>query len=553
MILTWLLALAPAIAVAQGVPAPAEQPLPRDVRREVVERWNGAVEFRAVDRTSIDSSQTVDGDVAVLRGPLTIAGHVHGDVLAINSDVILLPAARIDGSLLVVGGEIEGQNAAHVEHGIRIYRQSLAYRQDGDRIVGIDQDDAAVTENWWRRFERHREDNWTDVLRVVQAGPYNRVEGLPIELGPALQRRTPWGSVLVNAAAILRTGSTFDSDRGDVGHAFRGEVRAGHDGGIGIGVRAFNAVAPIEAWQLSNLETALAAFVAHRDYRDYYERHGGNAYVTLFGARNLSLTGAFGEERWTSRETRRPFSLFDNDDRWRANPQVNEGLFHIGSLSLGFDTRTDPDDPWSGWFMSADAEHGRGGDVDYTRGFFDVRRYNRLGPKAQLNLRLVAGGWLGGDPLPFERRLSVDGPGALPGYGFRAAHAGPDVGTCNSGVITPVAAACDRIALAQIEYRGDLRIGFLEDWQDWPRRYHSAHGDVTWVVFADAGRGWRVSDGAPGVANITYGGGTLPSLSTFRSDIGAGLDFSGVGIYGAKSMSAPSEPMNFFVRLMHRF
>jgi hypothetical protein len=39
--------------------------------------------------------------VAVLNGPLTIAGHVRGRVLAINSDVILLRGARIDGELLV--------------------------------------------------------------------------------------------------------------------------------------------------------------------------------------------------------------------------------------------------------------------------------------------------------------------------------------------------------------------------------------------------------------------------------------------------------------------
>jgi len=69
-------------------------------------------------------------------------------------------------------------------------------------------------------------------------------------------------------------------------------------------------------------------------------------------------------------------------------------------------------------------------------------------------------------------------------------------------------------------------------------------------LFADAGRGWRT--GTPD-GTLTYGNGTLPPLSTFRSDIGLGLDLGGIGIYAAKSVSTPAEPVNFFVRLRHRF
>jgi hypothetical protein len=89
------------------------------------------------------------GDVAVLRGPLTIAGHVTGSVLAVNSDVLLRPTARIDGQLLVVGGEVEGRNASRVDGAIRIYRQSLAYREDGQRIVATDEESVADDESWW--------------------------------------------------------------------------------------------------------------------------------------------------------------------------------------------------------------------------------------------------------------------------------------------------------------------------------------------------------------------------------------------------------------------
>src|SRR5581483_6077763 len=132
---------------------------------------------------------------------------------------------------------------------------------------------------------------------------------------------------------------------------------------------------------------------------------------------------------------------------------------------------TDPLDPWSGWLVDADVEYGRGPSrvlppggfhsftEDYARGLFDIRRYNRLGPSAQLNMRVVLGGWLDGGLLPLQRRVSVDGPGTIPGFGFRSTHAGFDRGNCNSHPGdngTP--AMCDRVALAQVEYRGDLKV-----------------------------------------------------------------------------------------------
>ena len=73
---------------------------------------------------------------------------------------------------------------------------------------------------------------------------------------------------------------------------------------------------------------------------------------------------------------------------------------------------------------------------------------------------------------------------------------------------------------------------------------------MSWVLFADAGRGWLVDHDGSGVG---LGSATLPTLSTFRTDIGLGLDVMGVGVYCAKALSDPSEPVKFFVRLRHRF
>ena len=557
--------------------------LPPDVSREAAALFNASTGLRLTGPIEIERGREVFGDVAVLNGPITIGGHIAGRVIAINSDVILRPSARIDGDLLVVGGDVEGRDVAQIGGEIRIYRDPLRYRQEGDQIVAERDSLWAEGDPWWRRWEHRRADRSWSRLQVASAGAYNRVEGLPINLGPQLNRTTGWGSARLDAYAIFRTGSSFSTHEDDVGHNVRGELRIGRFEGFSLGGRLFNVVEGVEPWQLSDLEVGLASFLAHRDYRDYYQRHGGSASASLFAWRGVSLTGGFSDERWLTRDTRNPFTLFRSEIDWRPNPAVDQGRMHIATGTFIIDTRNDDENPLSGWRISADWERGVGTlqrvdlttvgsttswtaptELTYSRGFLDLRRYNRVSPGAQLNLRALIGGWLSGDPLPIERRLSVDGPGVMPGFGFRSDRSGADLGTCNVGATFPgQPALCDRIALLQAEYRGDLHFDFHPDWESQddagirardesaPRaRARHFHRDGTWVVFADAGRGWLV--GAPD-GTLTYASGRIPSFSTFRSDIGAGLDFGGVGFYMAKAMSSSEEPLRLFVRLRHRF
>jgi hypothetical protein len=186
--------------------------------------------------------------------------------------------------------------------------------------------------------------------------------------------------------------------------------------------------------------------------------------------------------------------------------------------------------------------------IRYARSFVDLRRYNRVSPDAQLNMRLVAGGWMNGDPLPLQRRFSVDGPGALPGYDFRST-ATMGALTCTSfGFVPGTPGQCDRMALAQVEYRGDLHFDLFTNWDD--DDYMRSHSTGVWVFFADAGRGWLVGEPSD---SLTYSRNELPPLSTFKTDLGVGLDFDVLGVYVAKAMTAPRQPANFFVRIKHRF
>lgn len=537
--------------------------LPRDVAREATRLFNETAAMRSTGRVEIDEDRVVDGDLAVLNGPVLISGRVRGRVLAINSDVILRHTARIDGDLLVVGGEVEGRHAAFIGGEIRIYRQQLQYVRDGE-LITAERATLSDETGWWRRWERtHRSSG--SKLQVATAGAYNRVEGLPINLGPQVFQNAYWGSARLDAYAVLRTETSFGGSEDDVGHNVNAELRLGRRGGLLLGGQAFNVIESTENWQLTNLEAGLSAFVMRRDYRDYYQRHGGRVRAGLFVRRGADITASYGDERWTSRPTESPWSLFRGRAVWRANPAFDEGRMHLVNSTLRVDTRNDNDNPWSGWYVLGDLEHGFGkitqyapranpvgqfvgSPIQYARGFLDLRRYNRVSPDAQLNFRIVAGGWLNGDPLPLQRRFAVDGPGALPGYDFRTPSS-LNVLTCvTGGFVSGSPGQCDRMALAQVEYRGDLHFDLFTDWTD--DHYMRSHSDGVWVFFADAGRGWLV--GAPG-DTLSYERDKLPPLSTFRTDLGVGLDFDVFGVYVAKAMSGAKEPANLFVRIRHRF
>src|SRR3954471_13234874 len=301
--------------------------LPRDVAVEVVSLFNATTTLRATDKTDIPAGRDVPGDVAVLNGPLTIAGHVAGRVLAINSDVILARGARIDGDLLVVGGEVEGSEGAVIGGELRIYHAPLRYTQQGDQLVAT-LEETSIEEQWWRRFERRGRRNFNR-LEIASAGVYNRVEGLPVRIGPVLYRDQGWGHLKLDATAVLRTESSFSGATPDVGHEVTGEARAGRQFGVSVGGQLFDVVRGVEEWQLSNAEVALASFFFHRDYRDYYGRHGGQLFAAFRATEDADLTLSYGDERWRARQARDPFTLAWNDLAWRDNPQMDAGRFHL--------------------------------------------------------------------------------------------------------------------------------------------------------------------------------------------------------------------------------
>jgi hypothetical protein len=518
---------------------------------------------------------TIAHDVVMVGGLLTVEGTVRGNVVVISGSVLLRGAGRITGSVTAIGGGVTTQGSGDIDGTVRVFPTPVRLDRDGQRLVVRDESE---DETWYRQRMTPRDPTGTE-LRLVTARTYNRVEGLPLLLGPRLRLGYDWGVVTLDAMGILRSADRFELQQENLGHQVSAEVRVGAPYGFRIGGRLDDVVDAAEDWQVSDPEVGIASFILHRDYRDYYRRHGGTLTLGAFLGNGLEADISWSDERWSARDARDPWSLLRDNQQWRANPELDAGRFHLLRLGAVYDTRNNRDDPWSGLFVSGTYEYGTGritrygptslgvrdinpsGRTTYDRVFLDVRRYNRVSAEGQLNFRIVAGGWLSGDELPLQRRFSLGSIGSLPGYDFRQIRPGTDFLTCSGvreddapgGPRSPpgVPAQCERFLLGQLEYRGEIGsrlFGFLDE-ERRARRFGWGRA-AEWVAFADVGRGWLVG---PRTGDLQYGSSSIPGLATFRADVGLGIRLDDLGLYVSKSVTDGQTPVNFFVRLRPRF
>jgi Omp85 superfamily domain len=534
----------------------------RRERLEVEALYNAPATRRASAPFSLARDSILRSSLAVVGGPVRIAGTIEGSLLVLNGDVTFERSAKVVGSVAILGGRAFGTDSASLG-ALRSEPDSVTYRlEDGELRL-----DAPLDEVW--HLIGRGEPKAGIGMRLALMRTYNRVEGLPIELGPRLRYRTPAGVVAADLFGILRTGERLEWSDNNVGYSGRIELRIGRAEHFSLGARFYDVVTPVEDWQLSDVEVGLASFLGHSDYRDYFDRRGGSATLGFRDGRSVRASVEYSNERWKPRSTLNPFSIWKNEEPWRANPEFDRARYSRLQLRWSYDTRTDPVRPRSGWWLQGEYELGDGTqdtfgtevappvaagvnrDVQYGRAMLDLRRYSRLSPRAQVNTRVMAGGWLHGDALPLQRRMSVSGPGANGGFAFRQRVTAPDRLQCSgSGELSGSPALCDRMLLLSVDYRHD--IAWIVDLFAGRRLIQpDRSGYGGWLLFTDIGRGWLVAPRAQydrSVADAPKG------LEAFHTSVGAGLELGQGGVYVAKALGAPpSRGVQVFLRLVRRY
>ncbi|MEX0912566.1 MAG: polymer-forming cytoskeletal protein [Gemmatimonadota bacterium] len=538
--------------------------LPVNVAEDVVGRLNDpAVDLRDGDQ-ELAAGSRLDGDLAVLDGSLSLHGSVDGTVTVVNGDAFLHPGSVVTGDILVVGGRIETSPDARVGGDLVSYVELLPYERVGGRIRLLRGPQVGRT-----ALERTGR---SDFL-ITTGKSYNRVEGMPISFGPRL-RTAGSNPFRLQALGIYRSeaGLRFDTER--MGYFIQADQSIGGHQEFRVGATLHSVIDPVEEWQLTDLESGLATFLFHRDYRDHYQRQGWSLFATWEPAASPYRIQV--ESRWETHESRStgsPWSLFRNATDWRPQPIVAEGTLGSALVEAEFDTRSAPWNPATGWLLRAKLENGfrvglrrpdlevlgpvSGGELlpgqDFGRfltGLVDLRSYNRIDSQSRLNLRVVAGGSPTGDPLPPQRQHALGGEGSLPGYLLFSSDCGArSVRVRRSGDTSATESfpnyGCDAFALLQAEFRGKLDFRFRWDVGPW-REDREQADDVwdfgwamapDWALFVDAGRGWAFDERRD---------------EATRVDVGAGLLLERIGLYLAVPVTGGTG-VNLFLRLGPRF
>lgn len=547
--------------------AAAPEGIPPAVAKEAVRFFNAATTTRLVGRTHLPHRNEWHGDVAVRNGSVDLAGRIKGSLLVINGDATLDSTAEVTGSITVVGGAVTRAPGAQVGGAVHAYRETLNYRSNGEEIALAPNPRSRIpfigARKTWAGTESY------SALAIATGGTFNRIEALPVVLGPEFAWRVREGfGVRLDALAIVRTvGNVGAGEPSTLGYIVNSEVRSGAPRGFGAGLRLYSELGSVESWALTDAEVGWASFLFQRDYRDYYFTRGLHGRVFAQPTLPLRVSLGLGYDWQTSVQARDPWTLTNTKDSWRPNPPMDAGHYTTLTTSVTFDTRNDREQPTAGWLLDAQLDNGWAPDVSpqvlpiavreaiptdgsyhFHRLFLDFRRYTRVSPGGRVNFRLVAGGWLGGDPLPLQQRLSLGGAGGMPGYPFRRT-------ACNGDITDPafagsLVAACDRVLLTQVEYRGHLSLhwayGRSRPEDERTKSPLTLQGPDL-VVFGDAGQAWLVGEG-PGRLPANR----LPTISSWLADLGLGMDWGGFGVYVAKAVTS-GEPLRVTLRLVHRF
>ena len=536
---------------------------PPEVVAELIALYNDSAATRMQGDVTLPAGSRFEGKLALFRGSLRIAGRVTGPVTVANGTLYLLPGAAVQGEILVVGGRLI--RSEQVEHfGVeRVYWDAAPVLRTAEGWLALRERRRSLGELATARtsFQAGR---IRTTLSLATGGTYNRVEGLPILFGPMFEVRPSSRTYArIDLRGILRTAGKAD-DRSDFGYVARADFRIQGKTEFGIGGRLYSEVQPIEDQPLTSSESGWSAFLLQRDYRDYFEREGvgGVAYLQPSPAWRVELTISRDAER--SVQITDPWSLLRNSDRWRRNPLIDDGHYFNTGVQVDLDTRNDRDRPTAGWLFRGRFDHSTSDDIapvalpavvrpnPQTGGGYatdrislDLRHYARLTPGLQVTGRIRADGWIAGDRLPIQRRVSLGGPDLLPGFDFRAFTCAP-----RGFIDAAIPALCDRMIATQVEIRTrlGLNLGYrMPDREGNRRGRFIGIEEADLVIFGDAGKAW-LAGGGPGQVPVNR----LPALKEWAFDAGVGLDAGGIAAYLAKSLSE-GEPVKFVVRLRRRF
>ncbi|MDD8017193.1 MAG: BamA/TamA family outer membrane protein [Bacteroidota bacterium] len=459
--------------------------------------------------TEIAENDTVQGDLVVKNGELTLRGVINGDVLVVNGTILIKGTGRVRGNVRSMNGSIIKEEGAVVEG---YTEQSSEKRTSNHKKTLRARYSYSFKPNSWLD-NQYVDDNF--LFR------YNRVEGFFFGFGS--EKKFYWdGSRPVSGYGSFGYGITSHKWRLQLG--LDRQFAQSNEILYEVGAEAHSLTDTKDEWIMNLGENNLAALLFHEDFRDYFQREGfsiHSARYTKEGDVSTMVDVRYLNDRYNSMFTNARWALFGGRE-FRSNPLIDEGIIKSVIVFGGVNTVEKYRKRSEGWDIFGRAEYaGRtfGGDYDFSQVIFDLRRYQSISDDDLISFRLRVGG-LEGAPIT-QRIFELGGANTMPAYGFKEF----------SG---------NRMVLANLEYQ--LSGEVIDEVFFWP---HS----LNFVVLGDAG--------SVKMVNTKWGlneGFDSFSSSQVKSDIGFALSWhDGDARLGFAWRTDESAPVAIFFRLNRAF
>jgi outer membrane protein assembly factor BamA len=236
---------------------------------------------------------------------------------------------------------------------------------------------------------------------------YNRVEGT--FLGGGLKINPP---MLEGVTLTGRAGYGFSNEEwrysADIQKSFFQMNQ------LQIGAGYFFSTATLDDWYIGWIENSLAAFLFNDDYMDYFAQKGFQAFISKDFFDNkfrMRLDAANYDYESMPRKTN--WSVFRKDDKFRLNPDVEQGNETSLKLTLSYDGRDNPLFPLSGWLIDGIYER-TFNDFETNGLFFTVRRFQTTFGAQRVRAKTMLGSRTGS--IANQHLMDLGGLGTLPGF-----------------------------------------------------------------------------------------------------------------------------------------
>lgn len=470
--------------------------------------------------TVIPSADTVDGNIVVKGGDLTVYGRIGGDVLVVGGTLYVKDGATIAGNARVINGTIVREPGGTIEgYEDKTSASTAGYREKGRTFV---RGGKTFDVPWLS--ESSNLDNF--VFR------YNKIEGIFVGMGS--EKKYYWdGERHYTAYGSIGWGFKSHTWRYNIGldrqFAFSGVTSQSI---LEFGAEYYSLTDSKDQWLIGVHENSAAAFFFHEDFRDYFARDGFTVHAGHYSRLedlNAEVSVAYLADKYDALSNNAEWALFGGEKLFRPNAFITPGNMRSVLVTAGVSTITKSYQGPEGWSFYGTAEFAQkawGSNFEFNHYVVDIRRLQPLGRYDNVNVRIRAGTTegLNAAAVP-QKAFDLGGLGTLNAFPFKA----------ESG---------NRLLLVNAEYivNGNM-LDDLDFWPTWVFRH------VNFLLFSDAG----LVRNAPTGSSALQGFDGL-TWSEFRHDFGVGFsNHSGSFRAGISWRTDVKEPARFVLRFARPF